>query len=472
MLRQQCCRHARSSRTSSSRTSRSSTTSVCRRQLSGGGAQVDAALAAARELGVDDRAALLDGLVGDLRAELLRDSQQRPAPDQVELAVRLADHGDLLRSLLNATVAPNVATGTDKRRTLFASKTAVTLLPKRAFTGKVVLARTADEICAALEPLKGCDIVGFDTETRPEFRPGQSQNPTCLMQIANADYCAVLQIRAGGRWTCRNLERNRWLPDPLVEFLEDSSVRKAGVGVAEDLKALGTEHSDIGLKPAGAVDLEQLVTKLPQVAKTINLQALVAIYLHFQMEKIKRVQCSNWESESLTERQLKYAATDAWVGYLVHEKISSLLPKSVRLKQQQPAAQPKVAAAPKEKKETKEKKEKLPAAKWSEIDGTRHYKCSNGGCETVAPPAALGTDAAVLSATSDAGTEGEAGSGRLSAITGGGAAAAAAAAGGAGEGSDDVWLPEHMFSTAQKGKPDATIRCIQCVQRSQQQQEA
>ena len=240
-------------------------TTVRRRQLSSG-AQVDAALAAARQLGVGDRAALVDGLVGDLRAELLRDSQQRPAPDQVELAVRLADHGDLLRSLLNATVAPTAGTGTDRRRTLFASKTSVTLLPKKSFPGKVVLARTADEICAALEPLKGYDIVGFDTETRPEFRPGQSQNPTALMQLATEDYCCVLQIRAGGRWTCRNLPTsNRWLPDPLVEFLEDSSIRKAGVGVAEDLKALGKEH--VGLRPAGAVDLEQLVTKLPQVCR-------------------------------------------------------------------------------------------------------------------------------------------------------------------------------------------------------------
>ena len=33
-------------------------------------------------------------------------------------------------------------------------------------------------------------------------------------------------------------------------------------------------------------------------------------------------------AQSFTERQIQYAATDAWVGYLLHEKISSLLPKS------------------------------------------------------------------------------------------------------------------------------------------------
>ena len=59
----------------------------------------------------------------------------------------------------------------------------------------------------------------------------------------------------------------------------------------------------------------------------MNLQALVAVFLHFQLHKTKSVQCSNWEAPRYTERQLNYAATDAWVGYLLHERIVQLLPK-------------------------------------------------------------------------------------------------------------------------------------------------
>eukprot|EP01043_Picozoa_sp_COSAG02_P045864 COSAG02_NODE_4236_length_5605_cov_5.330004_6_plen_362_part_00 len=297
-----------------------------RRRLSGGA--VDAALAAARQLSADDRAQLLDGLVADLRDELLGE-QIRPPEDEMALATRLADHGDLMRAMLNSTVSPSGPAAADRRRTLFASKTAVKLLPQRSFPGNVVLARTADEICAALEPLKGASVLGFDTEARPEFRAGHSQNPTSLIQLANEDYACLLQIRAAGQWTCREeWRRERWLPEPLIDLLQDESIVKAGVGVGEDLRSLNKEHR--GLKAQGACDLEELAKQCTQSAVTINLQAMVAIYLHFQLEKTKRIQCSNWEAEKLTDRQVRYAATDAWVGFLVHEKLQTLLPKSKR----------------------------------------------------------------------------------------------------------------------------------------------
>lgn len=295
------------------------------RRLSSG--TVDAAMAAARQLGAADRAQLLDSLVADLRDELLAGPQSRPPEEVLTLATRLADHGDLLRAMLNCTVSPAGPAAADRRRTLFASKTAVQLLPKRSFSGRVVLARTADEICAALEPLKGVSVVGFDTETRPEFRAGKGQNPTCLIQLANEEYACLLQIRAEGQWTCREgWRRERWLPEPLIELLQDESIVKAGIGVKEDLNGLNKQHR--GLRAKGACDLEVLAGRCTQSPATINLQAMVAIYLHFQQEKTKRIQCSNWEAASLTDRQIEYAATDAWVGFMVHEKLQTLLPKS------------------------------------------------------------------------------------------------------------------------------------------------
>lgn len=288
--------------------------------------KVDAAMAAARQLDADERAQLLDVLVADIRRELLVEQQSQAPVDALALATRLADHGDLMRAMLNSTVSPSGPGAADRRRTLFASKTAVKLLPMRSFPGRVVLANTEDEICAALEPLKGASVVGFDTETRPEFRAGKGQNPTALIQLANEDYTCLLQIRAEGRWTCRaRWRRERWLPEPLVDLLQDESIVKAGVGVGQDLKLLNQEHK--GLNAKGACDLETLVQQCTQSAATINLQAMVAIYLHFQLEKTKRIQCSNWEAASFTDRQVKYAATDAWVGFLLHEKIQGLLPK-------------------------------------------------------------------------------------------------------------------------------------------------
>jgi cytochrome c-type biogenesis protein CcmH/NrfF len=63
------------------------------------------------------------------------------------------------------------------------------------------------------------------------------------------------------------------------------------------------------------------------------------------------------------------------------------------------------------------------------LAGTKHYRCSNTGCATVATQ--LGAEQIDPKDTSGA-----------------------------------SWLPEHMFSTAQKGKTAASMRCIPCVQQS------
>ena len=415
------------------------------RRLSSG--TVDAAMAAARQLGAADRAQLLDGLVADLRDELLVGAQSRPSEEVLTLATRLADHGDLLRAMLNCTVTPAGPAAADRRRTLFASKTAVQLLPKRSFSGRVVVARNEAEICAALGPLQGVSVVGFDTETRPEFRAGKGQNPTCLIQLAHEDYACLLQIRAEGQWTCREgWRRERWLPDPLIDLLQDESIVKAGIGVGEDLNSLNKQHR--GLRAKGACDLDVLAKRCIQSPVTTNLQAMVAIYLHFQQEKTKRIQCSNWEAASLTERQIEYAATDAWVGFLLYEKLQTLIPKSKGTSANAKSASPTPKSTAGQSAASDEGKSTLINGKCclagllqrlpfphcllrsSAVLGIIHYRCSNPDC-TTAPVQLL------------------AGSPEINANDG------------------DRWLPEHTFSTNQKSKPASSIRCIPCVQRSQ-----
>ena len=62
--------------------------------------------------------------------------------------------------------------------------------------------------------------------------------------------------------------------------------------------------------PAGVVDLAALARAKGIQAQ--GLRTLSANLLGFRISK--SAQCSNWENRELSAQQVKYAATDAWVG--------------------------------------------------------------------------------------------------------------------------------------------------------------
>jgi ribonuclease D len=54
--------------------------------------------------------------------------------------------------------------------------------------------------------------------------------------------------------------------------------------------------------------------------KSSGLRKLSAIILGFRISKKQQV--SNWEAPELTDAQLQYAATDAWVCYEIYKKLN------------------------------------------------------------------------------------------------------------------------------------------------------
>eukprot|EP01050_Picozoa_sp_SAG11_P015079 SAG11_NODE_1920_length_4069_cov_3.001511_5_plen_323_part_00 len=60
----------------------------------------------------------------------------------------------------------------------------------------------------------------------------QRNNPTALIQLSTADFACLLRIRVGARWTCGPPSP---VPPGLRKLLEDPNIKKAGVGVQNDL---------------------------------------------------------------------------------------------------------------------------------------------------------------------------------------------------------------------------------------------
>lgn len=174
------------------------------------------------------------------------------------------------------------------------SKEETNQLPIRAYSGEICLIRTEEDLDRALNLLWKEKVLGFDTETRPVFTRGKSGNP------------ALLQL--GGE-SCVYLFQLNCVPfgEALADLLANPHIIKTGVAVRDDLRALARLHD---FTPGGAVDLAHLARA--RGVRAQGLRSLAAALLGFRISK--SAQCSNWEKEELTPRQILYAATDAWVG--------------------------------------------------------------------------------------------------------------------------------------------------------------
>jgi len=97
------------------------------------------------------------------------------------------------------------------------------------------------------------------------------------------------------------------LTDSIINLLSNDDIIKSGVAINQDLIEL---QQIINFYPAGFIDLGDIARskELPHH----GLRGLAAYLLNFRISKSGRT--SNWSANQLTKKQIKYAATDAWLG--------------------------------------------------------------------------------------------------------------------------------------------------------------
>ena len=144
-------------------------------------------------------------------------------------------------------------------------------------------------------------VLGFDTETRPSFKKGKVY-PTSLIQIASLERAWILRVNRLG------------YPRELLELLSGENPLKIGLGLQDDLRRL---RSDFKFEPRGFLDLQQYVQAFRIDEK--GLKKISGIVLNRRISKSHQV--SNWDAEVLSEAQLRYAATDAWICLKIYNSL-------------------------------------------------------------------------------------------------------------------------------------------------------
>ena len=173
------------------------------------------------------------------------------------------------------------------------SKKEINALPLKHYTGAIHVIDSDAKMIAAARCLAREKVLGFDTETRPAFKKGESYSPS-LLQLASGDGVYIFQI---GRINSY---------EPLAGILADRNLLKAGIGVAEDIKKL---KRILPFEPSGFIGLAGMAAKAG--IKNAGLRGLAALLFGFRISK--QTQCSRWDAPTLARAQIVYAATDAWI---------------------------------------------------------------------------------------------------------------------------------------------------------------
>lgn len=167
------------------------------------------------------------------------------------------------------------------------------------------LVTTQQEAETALSDLLRHPAVGFDTESRPTFRKGQISEGPHVLQFATNNRAYIFQ-------TCTTLCR-----PAIARILESGDIAKVGFGLSEDIKRIAGKFK---IHPQAIIDLDNTFHSLGQ-KNSIGTKTAIALLFNRRMTKSRKATTSNWSNRQLSEKQMLYAANDAFAAIAVFEAL-------------------------------------------------------------------------------------------------------------------------------------------------------
>lgn len=184
------------------------------------------------------------------------------------------------------------------------SKEEMDQLPRASFSGHIYIVNTPAEARAAVQHLAQQEVLGIDTESKPNFVPGKN-SIVSLVQISTMEECYLFRLKHMG------------LPDELCALFENPNIIKIGLNLRDDLVGLRR------LKPFAPVGFVELQKLAPAYGlRCASLQKMYAILHGKYMSKKQRM--TNWEARELSPAQQEYAALDAQASLAIYLSFMAL----------------------------------------------------------------------------------------------------------------------------------------------------
>jgi ribonuclease D len=172
----------------------------------------------------------------------------------------------------------------------------------------ITVITSLDQAESAYEDLSGAGDVGFDTESKPTFRKGEVSEGPHVLQFSTTGRAYIFQSHVG-----------ECLP-VVMRLLESTTIQKIGFGLRGDLSHISNRF---GIRPSSIHDLDRSFKQLGY-RNPVGAKSAVAMLFERRLLKSKNVTTSNWGSTMLTEKQLIYAANDAYAALRVYHALREI----------------------------------------------------------------------------------------------------------------------------------------------------
>ncbi|NXH16502.1 WRN helicase, partial [Bucco capensis] len=202
----------------------------------------------------------------------------------------------------------------DKKRSTVQRSVLEDGLPFLEFCGSVVYSYEANDSSFISEDIRHSlsdgAAVGFDIEWAPSYTKGKMSKTAVIQICVTEEKCYLFHISSMSGF-----------PKGLKRLLEDETIKKVGVGIEGDQWKL---MSDFEIKLKSFVELADIANEKLKCKEIWSLNGLVKHLFGKQLLKDKSIRCGNWEEFPLNEEQKLYAATDAYAGFIIYQKLKNM----------------------------------------------------------------------------------------------------------------------------------------------------
>lgn len=159
----------------------------------------------------------------------------------------------------------------------------------------------------AVEELLAVREVGFDTESKPTFHKGQKSEGPHVLQFSTTEKAFIFQS---------HVEESH---PAIMTLLKSPELVKIGFGLRGDLHQISERFN---IRPSSIIDLDREFKQLG-FRNAVGAKSAIAMLFERRLLKSKAMTTSNWAAKQLSDRQLLYAANDAYAAIMVHHALKN-----------------------------------------------------------------------------------------------------------------------------------------------------
>jgi ribonuclease D len=172
---------------------------------------------------------------------------------------------------------------------------------------QILVVDTPESARQALDELSREKVVGFDTESKPTFRKGEASHGPHVAQFSTLKRAYVFMLHQA---ECR------MVASALIKL---TTLKKVGFGLNDDLTRI---RAKLRISPSNVIDLETLFSARGY-GRGVGVKVAVAIAFNRRFRKSKKASTSNWGAQNLSDRQILYAANDAFAAIKVFHAVKA-----------------------------------------------------------------------------------------------------------------------------------------------------